>query len=162
MKSIISVSRFFFFFFFCIDVQLFQQCVLKKLSLLHFAAFGSVISLMFLWSIFLSSWFHFSISYSCTHLPGGSVVKKYICLPMQETQKKGVQSPGYPLEEERQPTPVPLLGWSHWQRSLMGKVHGVEESYMTEWLSTHMCTHILVTRAHTLEYCSFTVKFEVR
>ena len=60
---------------------------------------------------------------------------------MQETQELQVQSLGQedPLEEEWQPTPVPLPGESHGQRSLVGcSRQGRKESDVTERLSAHM------------------------
>ena len=64
---------------------------------------------------------------------------KRICLPMQETQEIQVQSLGQvekiPWSRKWQPTPVPLPGKFHGQRSLAGYkevARGCKESDMTE------------------------------
>ena len=70
--------------------------------------------------------------------PSGSVVKNP--LVMQKMQEMWVQYLGweYPLEEEIAPISVFLPGKSHGQRSLVGIVHGIAESDMTDRTGTHV------------------------
>ena len=73
--------------------------------------------------------------------PGGSVVKKKICLPMQETQEMQVWSLGQedPLEEEMA-THSSILAWRIPWTEELGRLQsmGCKELDMTEHTQTHM------------------------
>ena len=84
----------------------------------------------------------FRAMHSKRGFPGGSVVKKKICLPMQEMRvpSLGWEAPG---RRAWQPTPVFLLGESRGQRS-PGRLRSIVLQRDTTEATYHTCTHYVL------------------
>ena len=76
---------------------------------------------------------------------------------MQEMQVQSLGEEDPPCRRKWQPTPVFLLGKSHWQRSLTGYIHGVTK-FRRDWacacVHTHTHTHTHIHRIILIELSS--------